>query len=151
MIDIPVLAPRLRFASFVSALPRVASLHIGVAHPPRGVVNRATSFNGLAFFPCWLLADDFQSLVVGVGHAHRPAAPGSLSAPCPGPPLGPSCWQGVGHPIQTLPEMRRADPRSAGIDRPEGVVRSLHVSLYKVEPCEAAFTRNLLAKNCERS
>jgi hypothetical protein len=29
------------------------------------------------------------------------AAPGSRSFPCDGPPFGPSCWHGVGHPVAT--------------------------------------------------
>jgi len=33
--------------------------------------------------------------------------------------------------------MRRAEARSAGIDRPDGVARSFQVSVYKVEPTEA--------------
>jgi hypothetical protein len=43
--------------------------------------------------------------------------------------------------------MRRAEARSAGIDRPAGVARSFHVSLYKVEPSKSVFARNLLAKD----
>jgi hypothetical protein len=46
-----------------------------------------------------------------------------------------------------LSDVGRADARSAGIDRPDGVARSFHVSLYKVEPSEAVFARNLLAKD----
>jgi hypothetical protein len=48
---------------------------------------------------------------------------------------------------ESLSDMRRTDARTAGIDRPEGVVRSFHVSLNKVEPSEAVLARNLLAKN----
>jgi len=43
--------------------------------------------------------------------------------------------------------MRSAEARSAGIDRPEGVARSFHVSLYKVEPSQSVLACNLLAKN----
>jgi hypothetical protein len=47
--------------------------------------------------------------------------------------------------------MRRADARSAEIDRPAGVARSFQVSLYKVEPSEAVLARNLLAKDDGRA
>jgi hypothetical protein len=43
--------------------------------------------------------------------------------------------------------MRRADARSAQIDRCCGVVRSFQVSVYKVEPSEAVLARNLFAKD----
>jgi hypothetical protein len=58
---------------------------------------------------------------------------------------------GVGQPLSDpplpLPDMGRADARSAEINRPAGVARSFQVSLYKVEPAEAVLTRNLLAKD----
>lgn len=47
--------------------------------------------------------------------------------------------------------MRRAEARSAGIDRPDGVVRSFQVSVYKVEPSEAVLACNLLAKDDVRA
>jgi hypothetical protein len=47
--------------------------------------------------------------------------------------------------------MRRAEARSAGIDRPDGVVRSFQVSVYKVEPTEAVLACNLLAKDDVRA
>jgi hypothetical protein len=43
--------------------------------------------------------------------------------------------------------MRRAEARSAGICRPDGVARSFQVSAYKVEPAKSVFARNLLAKH----
>jgi len=54
---------------------------------------------------------------------------------------------GVGHEPQPLSDVRRADARSANIARPDGVTRVFHVSVYKVEPSEAVFARNLLSKN----
>lgn len=54
---------------------------------------------------------------------------------------------GVGHEVQPLPEVRRADPRSAQIRRPDGVTASLQVRENKVEPLEAKFARNLLSKD----
>jgi len=47
--------------------------------------------------------------------------------------------------------MRRAEARSAGIDRPDGVVRSFQVSVYKVEPTEAVLACNLFAKDDVRA
>jgi hypothetical protein len=41
----------------------------------------------------------------------------------------------------------RAEARSAGIDRPDGVARSFQVSLYKVEPVKTVLACNLLAKD----
>ena len=54
---------------------------------------------------------------------------------------------GVGHPVESLSDMRGADARSADICRSCGVSRSFQVSLYKVEPTEAVLTRNLLSKD----
>ncbi len=47
--------------------------------------------------------------------------------------------------------MRRAEARSAGIDRPDGVARAFQVSVYKVEPTEAVLACNLFAKDCVRA
>lgn len=47
--------------------------------------------------------------------------------------------------------MRRTEARSAGIHRPAGVARRLHVSLYKVEPSEAVTACNLFSKDDWRS
>jgi hypothetical protein len=58
---------------------------------------------------------------------------------------------GVGHEVQSLPDVRRTEPRSAGIDRPDGVARTFQVSVYSVEPSESVLARNLLAKDCDRS
>lgn len=68
----------------------------------------------------------------------------------PLPPF-PSDALGVGHPdrskSQSLSDMRRTDARTAGIDRPDGVIRSFHVSLNKLEPSKAVLARNLFAKD----
>jgi hypothetical protein len=54
--------------------------------------------------------------------------------------------QPLGDPPEPLSDVGRAEARSAGINRPEGVVRTFHVSLYKVEPSKAVFACNLLTK-----
>jgi hypothetical protein len=54
---------------------------------------------------------------------------------------------GVGHPVEALSDVRSADARRAQISRCAGVARSFQVSLYKVEPLEAIFACNLLAKD----
>jgi hypothetical protein len=46
-----------------------------------------------------------------------------------------------------LPDVGRADARSAGIDSSEGVALSFHFSVYKVEPSEAVLACNLLAND----
>jgi hypothetical protein len=46
-----------------------------------------------------------------------------------------------------LSDVRRTDARSAQINRPEGVLRSFHVSVNKVEPSKSVLARNLLAKD----
>ena len=65
------------------------------------------------------------------------------------PPVG-SEAPGVGHDPLSLSDMRRADARSADIKSPDGVARCFQVSVNKVEPSEAVFTRNLFSKNCDR-
>jgi hypothetical protein len=47
--------------------------------------------------------------------------------------------------------MRRPDARSAEIDRPAGVTRTVQVRLNKVEPRQSVNGRNLLAKANDRS
>ena len=48
---------------------------------------------------------------------------------------------------EPLTEVRRTDPRSAEIKRPDGVARSFQVSVNKVEPREAKFRTNLLPQD----
>jgi hypothetical protein len=64
-----------------------------------------------------------------------------------GPPLG---RFGVGHEVQSLSDVRRAEARSANIERPEGVVLAFHVRLNKVEPSKCVFARRLFAKDDAR-
>lgn len=63
------------------------------------------------------------------------------------PRLSASVAVGVGHPPEALPEVRRTDPRSWEIHNPEGVATPFHVSVYKIEPAEAVWTRNLFTKD----
>jgi hypothetical protein len=62
---------------------------------------------------------------------------------------------GVGQPdcgeVEALADVWRAEARSAEIERCEGVTRSFHVSVYRVEPSEAVRARNLLSKNDRRA
>jgi len=44
---------------------------------------------------------------------------------------------GVGHEVKPLADMGRAEARSWGINRPEGVARSFHISLNNVDPSES--------------
>jgi hypothetical protein len=50
-----------------------------------------------------------------------------------------------------LPDVGSADARSAEIDRCAGVVRSFHLSVYKIEPLEAVLACNLLANDEARA
>lgn len=54
---------------------------------------------------------------------------------------------GVGHPVESLSEVRSPDPRSAQICRPDGISRSFQVKRNSIEPRKASWTRNLLAKD----
>ncbi len=58
---------------------------------------------------------------------------------------------GVGHPVQPLPDVRRADAVCAQYDRPAGVAFSLQVCEYSIEPTVPNRTRNLLAKDDARA
>lgn len=48
---------------------------------------------------------------------------------------------------ESLADVRRTDARSAEIDRPDGVTRCFHISVYKVEPSKSVLARNLFAKD----
>jgi hypothetical protein len=54
---------------------------------------------------------------------------------------------GVGHPVNAMPDDGRAEARSRGSTRPEGVTDPFHVSLYKVDPSTSVCTLNLFAKD----
>jgi hypothetical protein len=104
----------------------------------------------------------FVSLVRGVGHPVSIAAIASgIPQPFPLPcfarssnrrcvqvsGVSPSCItdaSGVGHPVESLSDVRRTEARSAGIDRPAGVTRTFQVIEYKVEPSKSVLARNLL-------
>jgi len=137
-------------------LPRtVVSWLWGVIHPASATVLRL-----LSLFPASLLpflagvpaigvgqpasvATWFRLTVAFVPSARLPVAVASFAI------CEPSAFPfvGVGQPIQSLSEVRRAEPRSAGIGRPDGVSLVFQVSRYKVEPFEAASVRNLFAKH----
>ena len=70
------------------------------------------------------------------------------------PSLAPSLWSlvvGVGQPVLPLSEVRCADATSWEYDLPAGVVFSLQVRRYNVEPSGSSFVRNLLAKDDVRA
>ena len=54
---------------------------------------------------------------------------------------------GVGHPVGALPDVRRADARSAQIGGPDSIPHSFQVSSYSGEPFTSKFARNLFAKD----
>jgi hypothetical protein len=71
---------------------------------------------------------------------------GSSGFPTPADPR-PSARTGVGHEEQPLSDVRRADARSAEIERPDGMARAFQVSANKVEPSESILARNLFSKD----
>jgi hypothetical protein len=54
---------------------------------------------------------------------------------------------GVGHPVDSVADVRGTDARRRERDCPEGVTHGFHVSLYKVDPRVCFFACNLLAKD----
>jgi hypothetical protein len=80
--------------------------------------NTATSFSGRAFVPQRSNVEPFQS---------RAAA--------------------VGHPVQSVPDVRSADARSRERNGPEGVAHSFQICLYKVDPRPDVRACNLLTKH----
>jgi len=127
--------------------PRARSLESAPSFPSfaRGV----TSFSGLAFCPCMLLADDFQSRAAGVGQGDRAAALWRFSPPsrpCVPDPV-PLLLVGVGHPPQSLPDVRGADARRAQIGGPDSMSQCLQVSANSGEPSPSILARNLLSKD----
>lgn len=52
----------------------------------------------------------------------------------------------MGHPIKPLPDVRRADARSAQIGGPDNISQSLQVRTYSGEPSTSVRARNLLSK-----
>ena len=58
-----------------------------------------------------------------------------------------SLADGVTHPIKSLPDVRRTDPRSTEIERCKGVAAIFHVSPYSIEPSVSIRRSNLLAKH----
>jgi hypothetical protein len=69
---------------------------------------------------------------------------------CPFPPTR-GVPQPTSNPPEALADVRRADARSAEINRPAGVARCFQVSVYKVEPTKAVFACNLLTKHDVRA
>jgi hypothetical protein len=53
---------------------------------------------------------------------------------------------GVGHPEQSLSDMRRRDARSAQIGARDGIAHSFQVSKYSGEPFKSSASANLLSK-----
>jgi hypothetical protein len=77
------------------------------------------------------------------------AAPGKLGLP-PAYFIGallPSVAAAVGHPPQSLPDVRRPDARSAQIGGPDAIPQCFQVSAYSGEPVAAILARNLLSKD----
>lgn len=102
-------------------------------------------------------------VLLGVGQPENWATPGSvtcvfdpsglrpvaLALPIRCPP-SPSPFVGVGHPVESVPDVRSTDARRRKRDRPEGVTHGFQVILYKVDPRACVLARNLFSKDCCR-
>lgn len=53
----------------------------------------------------------------------------------------------MGHPEETLADVRRADARSAQIGGPDGISWCFQVSSYSGEPLTSKLARNLFSKD----
>jgi hypothetical protein len=62
-------------------------------------------------------------------------------------PLSASAAVGVGHPVQSVADVRRTDARRRKRDGPEGVTQGFQVSLYKVDPRPDSRACNLLSND----
>ena len=155
-----------REKSGFSRYPAVLSVKAEEPSAVRPASIVACSFNGLALRS--IAACDArpsrQSLVVGVAQPAnftacsklavcflpstvRPVA-SIFSMLTERPPLG---VFGVGHPEQSLTDVRRADARSAQIGGPDGISQRLQVSAYSGEPFAPIAACNLLSKDCWRT
>jgi hypothetical protein len=97
------------------------------------------------------------AIVLGLGQpASWAATPISVSAPVEARPfrfrksageLFVGCACGVGHPEDTLSDMRRARARSAQIGTPDCISQCFQVSTYSGEPFTSILARNLLSND----
>jgi len=124
----------------------VPSFALGVAHPAL-----LTSFGRLP--PLWFGLPFSLSVAFGVCHPASififrllQVSPASLYSSVAGEPA-----IGVGHPEQPLPDVRRADARSAQIGGPDLIAHRFQVSAYSGEPSTSIRARNLLSKQNWRS
>jgi hypothetical protein len=124
---------------------------VGVGHPAS--IAKSFRFEPWRLSPIALHAapPPLTSATVGVGQPAIAAAAGKRSIPCDGPPFGPSCAHGVGHPISPVSDLGRADARSRENRRPEGVSMPFQVSRHKVEPSPASRAFNLFSKDKVRA
>ena len=110
------------------------------------------SFRRIAFFGLVSRPPRFSDMAFGVGQPDNCATDVSLARP----PFRPgesatSDARGVGHPPQSLTDVRCADARSRHIGDPAGISQSLQVSAYSGEPFPAILACNLLSKHRWRS
>jgi hypothetical protein len=98
----------------------------------------------------------FQSRLLHVGQPascassrslYFPAQPGLISIT----PPSPSPDDGVRHPVQPLPDVRRTDAVCAQYNRPAGVAFIFQVCRYSIEPTVSNRALNLLTKDRVRA
>jgi len=59
----------------------------------------------------------------------------------------PSGSVGLGHPVETLADVRRTDARSAQIGGPDSISQRFKISAYSGEPRPSSLARNLLSSD----
>ena len=95
------------------------------------------------------------SIVLGVGHpaSHttRPSKPFGGTLTFGLPPSFQSRVVGVGHPVESVADVRGTDARSRERTRPDPVTHGFHVILYKVDPRVCVFARNLFSQDSWRA
>lgn len=117
--------------------------------------HAATVFRLLSLLPAALFPFCAGVPAIGVGHPARLAmsqSRGPLFLPSArialtSVPIRLSLTKGVGHPVESISDVRRADARRRKRDGPEGVTHGFHVSVYKVDPRLDSLACNLLSKD----
>ena len=142
-----------RMPPSVERTPLSASAAVGVGQPanaaahsirPRVPSRKTFSSDGVA-------DPASNPPPLGVGQPARAAVVRRSIPPSPCLPGPVVSVRGVGHPVRSVSEMRRADARSRENGRPAGVACSFQVSENKVEPRPSSRAFNLLAKDCCRA
>ena len=161
----PVFSTDLRFRSKKASGVPFACSDSGVAHPASiAIAGSATvAFDPSSRLPVGLasfaICEPSALPLVGVGQPAKSADRAKQAQPCFVPwiafcvserPVA-SCACGVGQPVSSMSNVRRADARSRENCRPAGVAIGFQVSENKVEPSPASRAFNLFPKDNVRA